>query len=127
MFTPHTWTNGMGVTANAHLVAGIGDSPFLEYPFDPPEWDLSIRDFMMACPLTVDAEGWLNLSSAPGMGYELNDGAARADQGELDAETRRNNGMTHLFNRESGDVVLNANGASADHRRSWATDWARMP
>ena len=23
VFTPHTWTNGMGVTANAHLVAGL--------------------------------------------------------------------------------------------------------
>jgi L-alanine-DL-glutamate epimerase-like enolase superfamily enzyme len=29
-FTPHTWTNGMGVTANAHLVAGLTDAPFLE-------------------------------------------------------------------------------------------------
>ena len=24
VFTPHTWTNGMGVVANAHLVAGLG-------------------------------------------------------------------------------------------------------
>ncbi len=50
-FTPHTWTNGMGVTANAHLVAGLADAPFLEYPFDPPEWSLQRRDFMMAEPL----------------------------------------------------------------------------
>ena len=35
-FTPHTWTNGMGVTANAHLVAGLADAPFMEFPFDPP-------------------------------------------------------------------------------------------
>lgn len=71
VFTPHTWTNGMGVTANAHLVAGIGDSPFLEYPFDPPEWDLPIRDFMMAEPLVVDQDGWLNLPDTPGMGYAV--------------------------------------------------------
>jgi L-alanine-DL-glutamate epimerase-like enolase superfamily enzyme len=71
VFTPHTWTNGMGVTANAHLVAGLGDSPFLEYPYDPPEWDLSIRDFMMTEPLRVDAEGWINLPEVPGMGYSL--------------------------------------------------------
>jgi L-alanine-DL-glutamate epimerase-like enolase superfamily enzyme len=70
-FTPHTWTNGMGVTANAHLVAGIGDSPYLEYPFDPPEWDLPIRDFMMTDPLMVDQRGWLNLPETPGMGYEV--------------------------------------------------------
>lgn len=72
VFTPHTWTNGMGVMANAQLVAGLGDAPFLEYPFDPPEWDLPIRDFPMTVPLKVDAEGWINLPSTPGMGYELN-------------------------------------------------------
>ena len=72
-FTPHTWTNGMGVAANAHLVAGFVDAPFLEFPYDPPEWGLERRDYMMAQPLQVDAEGWLNLSDAPGMGYTLNE------------------------------------------------------
>ncbi len=73
-FTPHTWTNGMGVTANAHLVAGLADAPFLEYPFDPPEWSLQRRDFMMAEPLQVDAQGWINLSDLPGMGYAPDEG-----------------------------------------------------
>ena len=73
VFTPHTWTNGMGVTANAHLVAGMVDAPFLEYPFDPPEWGLDRRDYMMAEPLAVDRDGWITLSDAPGMGYVLND------------------------------------------------------
>jgi L-alanine-DL-glutamate epimerase-like enolase superfamily enzyme len=72
-FTPHTWTNGMGVVANAHLVAGYGDAPFLEFPYDPPEWDLDRRDYMMVEPLRVDANGWLNLSDAPGMGYALDE------------------------------------------------------
>jgi L-alanine-DL-glutamate epimerase-like enolase superfamily enzyme len=72
-FTPHTWTNGMGVTANAHLVAGLGDGPFLEYPYDPPEWSLARRDFMMASPLSADADGWINLGDAPGMGYALDE------------------------------------------------------
>ncbi len=71
VFTPHTWTNGMGVMANAHLVAGIGQVPFLEYPYDPPEWSLDRRDFIMAEPLTADSNGWLNLGSAPGMGYNI--------------------------------------------------------
>ena len=73
VFTPHTWTNGMGVTANAHLAAGLADSPFLEFPYDPPEWSLDRRDFIMATPLTVDAQGWINLSDAPGMGYALDE------------------------------------------------------
>jgi L-alanine-DL-glutamate epimerase-like enolase superfamily enzyme len=73
-FTPHTWTNGMGVTANAHLVAGLADAPFLEFPFDPPEWSLARRDYMMTEPLKADRDGWINLSDAPGMGYALDEG-----------------------------------------------------
>jgi L-alanine-DL-glutamate epimerase-like enolase superfamily enzyme len=71
LFTPHTWTNGIGVIANAHLSAGLADSPYLEYPYDPPEWDLPRRDFMLREPLRVDAQGWINLSDAPGLGCEL--------------------------------------------------------
>ncbi len=73
IFTPHTWTNGMGVTANAHLIAGLGDTPFLEFPYDPPEWSLERRDFPLRTPLAVDAQGWINLSETPGMGYELDE------------------------------------------------------
>jgi len=73
VFTPHTWTNGMGVTANAHLAAGLAESPFLEYPFDPPDWGLERRDYMMAEALEVDNAGWINLSNAPGMGYTPNE------------------------------------------------------
>ena len=73
VFTPHTWTNGMGVTANAHLAAGLADSPFLEYPFDPPDWDLARRDYMMVEPLGVGPDGVITLSDAPGMGYALNE------------------------------------------------------
>ena len=72
-FTPHTWTNGMGVTANAHLVAGFIDAPFLEFPYDPPEWTFDRRDYMMAEPLRTDAEGWINLPNTPGMGYALDE------------------------------------------------------
>jgi L-alanine-DL-glutamate epimerase-like enolase superfamily enzyme len=78
IFTPHTWTNGMGVTANAHLVAGMVDAPFLEFPYDPPEWDFSRRDYMMAEPLRADREGWIDLGSLPGMGYALDEAALAA-------------------------------------------------
>ena len=74
IFTPHTWTNGMGVVANAHLTAGLADAPFLEFPFDPPEWSLERRDFMMAKPLKTDSQGWIELSEAPGMGYAPDEG-----------------------------------------------------
>jgi L-alanine-DL-glutamate epimerase-like enolase superfamily enzyme len=73
VFTPHTWTNGMGVMANTHLVAGLGHTPFIEFPYDPPEWDLDRRDYMMAEPLVADGAGWLNLSNTPGMGYSVDE------------------------------------------------------
>ncbi len=73
VFTPHTWTNGMGVVANAHLTAGLCDAPFLEYPYDPPEWDVTARDFMMEEPLRVDSGGNIVLTDKPGMGYALSE------------------------------------------------------
>jgi L-alanine-DL-glutamate epimerase-like enolase superfamily enzyme len=71
VFTPHTWTNGVGVVANAHLAAGVADAPFFEFPYDPPEWDVDRRDYMMAEPLKISADGNIVLSSIPGMGYAL--------------------------------------------------------
>ncbi|HEX4766043.1 MAG TPA: mandelate racemase/muconate lactonizing enzyme family protein [Lichenihabitans sp.] len=77
VFTPHTWTNGIGVLANAHLVAGIADAPFLEYPFDPPEWSLERRDFAMTEPLRIDARGTIVLPDRPGLGFDLDEEALR--------------------------------------------------
>ena len=37
-FTPHTWTNGIGLLANLHVAAGVGGGPYLEFPYDPPGW-----------------------------------------------------------------------------------------
>ncbi len=74
-FTPHTWTNGIGVIANAHLAAGFAGSAFLEFPYDPPQWSLDRRDFMLTEPLGVDAQGWIVLSDRPGLGFELDEEA----------------------------------------------------
>jgi L-alanine-DL-glutamate epimerase-like enolase superfamily enzyme len=71
--TPHTWTNGMGVMANAHLVCGMVEGVFLEYPYDPPEWGLDRRDYMMAEPLKVDADGMIVMPTSPGLGYALDE------------------------------------------------------
>lgn len=73
VFTPHTWTNGMGVVANAHLTAGLTEGAWLEFPYDPPEWSLPRRDFMMAEPFTVGPDGLIRLSEAPGMGMALDE------------------------------------------------------
>jgi L-alanine-DL-glutamate epimerase-like enolase superfamily enzyme len=73
MFTPHTWGNGIGVMANLHLTAGTVAAPFIEFPFDPPEWSLARRDYMLKTPINIDAEGWITLSDAPGLGLELDE------------------------------------------------------
>ncbi len=72
-FTPHTWTNGIGLLANLHLTAGVGGGPYLEYPYDPPGWTPERRDFMLAEPLRVDSEGFLAIPDRPGLGFELSD------------------------------------------------------
>lgn len=76
IFTPHTWGNGIGVLANAHLTAGtVGTvgAHFLEYPLDGPEWSLERRDYPLLEPVRVDPEGYIVLSGAPGLGLELNE------------------------------------------------------
>jgi D-galactarolactone cycloisomerase len=76
-FTPHTWTNGLGLAANLHLAAAVGAGPFLEFPYDPPGWTPERRDFMLAEPLRADDEGFLSVPDAPGLGVELDEEALR--------------------------------------------------
>ncbi len=72
-FTPHTWTNGIGLLANLHLTAGVGGGPYFEFPYDPPGWTPERRDFMLAEPVRVDAEGFVPVPDRPGLGFELAD------------------------------------------------------
>jgi L-alanine-DL-glutamate epimerase-like enolase superfamily enzyme len=72
-FTPHTWGNGIGLLANAHLTAGTVGAPFLEFAFDPPEWTTRRRDFLLTETVEVDDAGWLELSDRPGLGCTLDE------------------------------------------------------
>ena len=74
-FTPHTWTNGLGLMANLQVCCGVGGGPYLEYPYDPPGWTPERRDFMLAQPLEVDGDGCLAVSDASGLGIELDEEA----------------------------------------------------
>ena len=80
VFTPHTWGNGIGLAANLHLTAGAGSAPFIEFPYDPPEWSIERRDFMLTQPIDVDDEGWLTLSDEPGLGLMLDEDVLAATQ-----------------------------------------------
>jgi L-alanine-DL-glutamate epimerase-like enolase superfamily enzyme len=73
VFTPHTWSNGLSYVANAHFTLGLTEAPFLEFPFDPPEWSLERRDFMMTEVADIDAGGSVRLSEEPGFGVRLDE------------------------------------------------------
>ena len=77
MFTPHTWGSGLILLANAHLTVGVGGGPWLEFPFDPPDWVPARRDFYLAAPIETDAEGWLALPDRPGLGAALDEDVLR--------------------------------------------------
>lgn len=80
IFSPHTWSNGIGFIANAQLAAGVGAPPFLEFPYDPPTWSTNRRDFMLQVPVNPDQDGTVRLPSGPGLGIELDEDKLRATQ-----------------------------------------------
>jgi L-alanine-DL-glutamate epimerase-like enolase superfamily enzyme len=73
VFTPHTWGNGVGLLANLHLTAGTVGAPFIEFPFDPPEWTTARRDFLLTDTIEIDDGGWLTLNERPGLGCTLDE------------------------------------------------------
>jgi len=73
MFSPHTWGNGIQFLANAHLAAGTTGSPYIEFPFDPPEWTEMQRDVGLTDTTRIDDEGWVVLSHTPGFGFNLDE------------------------------------------------------
>ena len=74
-FTPHTWTNGLGLLANLHVVAGVGGGPYVEFPWDPPGWTPERRDFFLAEPIRIDPDGYLNVPDNPGLGARIDEAA----------------------------------------------------
>ncbi len=69
-FAPHTWSNGLGLLTNLHVLAATHGA-WLEYPYDPPGWVPEARDAMLATPIVVEADGMVTLPQAPGLGIDL--------------------------------------------------------
>lgn len=70
-FAPHTWTNGLGLAANLQVMAAAPNGGWCEFPYDPPGWVTEARDFMLAEPFRIDADGWITVPDRPGLGIEL--------------------------------------------------------
>jgi L-alanine-DL-glutamate epimerase-like enolase superfamily enzyme len=67
-FTPHTWSNGLGLVANLHLALAVSTCPFVEVPLDPPVWTPERRDWLLPAPLEIAADGTIAPPSGPGLG-----------------------------------------------------------
>ncbi|MGD2187529.1 MAG: mandelate racemase/muconate lactonizing enzyme family protein [Desulfobacterales bacterium] len=72
-YSPHTWSNGIGLVANLHLACALSKCPYLEFPFDPPAWTTERRDYMLHPDdrLMIDGNGYLHVPQKPGLGCEL--------------------------------------------------------
>lgn len=74
-FSPHTWSNGIGVLANLHLAVGVSNCPYLEFPYDPPAWSIERRDYIQSAKLSVGQDGYIHVPQKPGLGIELDEEA----------------------------------------------------
>ena len=50
-WSPHTWSNGLGLVANLHLALAVSTCPYVEVPFDPPSLSAERRDWLLPEPL----------------------------------------------------------------------------
>jgi D-galactarolactone cycloisomerase len=78
LYSPHTWTNGIGFAVNLQLMAasGFADQLDLEYPLNPPSWTPEARDGILETPFVHD-KGTLMTPTAPGLGFAIDPGALR--------------------------------------------------
>jgi D-galactarolactone cycloisomerase len=78
LYSPHTWTNGIGFAVNLQLMAasGFADHKEFEYPFSPPGWTVEARDRILETPFLHD-NGTLMTPGAPGLGITIDPNALR--------------------------------------------------
>lgn len=74
LFSPHTWTNGIGFYVNWNMVLAdpANDLP-LEFPWEPPSWVPAQREGIIA-PVWPDADGMLQPFTRPGLGFDIDRG-----------------------------------------------------
>jgi L-alanine-DL-glutamate epimerase-like enolase superfamily enzyme len=70
-FSPHTWTNGLGLIANLHLALAVSTVPYIEVPFDPPAWSAERRDWLLPSPMPIASDGTIRPPEGPGLGVDL--------------------------------------------------------
>ncbi len=72
LFSPHTWTNGIGFYVNWNLVLADNENKLpLEYPLEEPSWIPEFREGIID-PIIPDENGILRPFTKPGLGFEIN-------------------------------------------------------
>lgn len=71
LYTPHTWTNGIGFYINWNMVLADKDNTLpLEYPLEEPSWIPEFREGIID-PILPDSNGMLPPFTRPGLGFEI--------------------------------------------------------
>jgi L-alanine-DL-glutamate epimerase-like enolase superfamily enzyme len=68
---PHAWAHMVGVAAEVHMAAVVPNMPYFEYPIAFP--DSPVISQLLDPPLTVNADGTLDVPTRPGLGVRLNE------------------------------------------------------
>jgi D-galactarolactone cycloisomerase len=70
-WSPHTWSNGIGLVANLHGALAFSTVPYVEVPCDPPGWSPERRDWLLPDVLEIARDGTVAPPPGPGLGVEL--------------------------------------------------------
>jgi len=72
LFTPHTWTNGVGFAVNLQvmLASGFVEKKPFEYPINPPSWVVEKRDGLLT-KVFHHNKGVLDPPTGPGLGISI--------------------------------------------------------
>ena len=70
-WSPHTWSNGVGLLVNLHAALGFSTCPYVEVPYDPPAWASERRDWLLPAPLEIEADGTIAPPAGAGLGVQL--------------------------------------------------------
>ena len=70
---PHTWSNGIGLLINMHVMASSPNCEFCEFPYDPPGWTLDARDGILAENIDIDSDGYVHMPDRPGLGIVIDE------------------------------------------------------
>ena len=68
---PHAWASGIGLIADAHVIASCSNASYLEYPYDPPSLTTDAFFGIINEKVQVDEEGYITLPEGPGLGVSL--------------------------------------------------------